>query len=123
MKKKLLVAAGTVSTGLGILGIFLPVLPTTPFLLLAAACFVRSSERLHYRLLHNRYLGWYILDYVEGRGMTKRHKAVTIAMLWLAIIATVLFTGLHISLRILLVVIALLVSTHIARLPTKPPGI
>ncbi|MDH4300313.1 MAG: YbaN family protein, partial [Dehalococcoidia bacterium] len=56
-KRRLLIGAGTLSTGLGIIGIFVPILPTTPFLLLAAACYMRSSERFYRWLINNRVFG------------------------------------------------------------------
>jgi uncharacterized membrane protein YbaN (DUF454 family) len=68
-KRRLLIVAGTLFTGLGIIGIFVPILPTTPFLLLAAACFMRSSERFYHWLINNRILGAYVRDYMEGKGI------------------------------------------------------
>jgi uncharacterized membrane protein YbaN (DUF454 family) len=82
LARALLVACGTLSVALGVLGMFLPVLPTTPFLLLAAACYARSSERCHRWLLHNRWFGRTIRDYREGRGVTLRHKVAALALLW-----------------------------------------
>ena len=83
LKKAALVAAGSVSLGLAVLGLFLPLLPTTPFLLLASACYVRSSERLHGWLMSNRVLGGYIRNFQERRGIPLRAKFVTVAVLWL----------------------------------------
>jgi len=73
---------GTVCVGLGILGVVLPLLPATPFLLLASACYVRGSERLNRRLLGNRYLGPYITNIKERRGMPLRAKVYTLLLLW-----------------------------------------
>jgi uncharacterized membrane protein YbaN (DUF454 family) len=67
----LLVIAGTLFVGLGIIGIFIPVLPTTPFLLLAAACYARSSRKFHEWLLNNRWFGDYIRNYLQGKGFPK----------------------------------------------------
>lgn len=85
LARALLVACGTLSVALGVLGMFLPLLPTTPFLLLAAVCYARGSERCHRWLLHNRWFGRYIRDYREGRGVTLRHKLAALALLWLTI--------------------------------------
>ena len=85
IRKTLLIICGFLFVGLGILGIFLPVLPTTVFFLLAAACFARSSPRFYHWLLHNRWFGSYIRNYREGRGLPMRHKVITVALLWLTI--------------------------------------
>lgn len=81
----LCVAAGTLFVGLGVVGMFLPVLPTTPFLLLAALCYARGSQRFYHWLLHNRWCGAYIRNYREGRGVTLRHKLVGLFFLWLTL--------------------------------------
>src|SRR4030043_1140306 len=84
-KRRLLIGAGTLSTGLGIIGIFFPILPATPFLLLAAACYMRSSERLHKWLISNRWFGEYIKNYQEGRGIPVKTKVLALSTLWIAI--------------------------------------
>jgi uncharacterized membrane protein YbaN (DUF454 family) len=73
----LLSSVGGICVGLGVLGIFVPLLPTTPFLLVAAACFVRSSDRLYQRLITHRTLGPYIRNYREHRAITRRARIVT----------------------------------------------
>jgi uncharacterized protein len=82
LTKVLLNIAGTVFVALGILGAFLPLLPATPFLLLASACYVRGSDRLYRWLMGSRYLGPYIKNFQEKKGMPVRAKVVTIAILW-----------------------------------------
>ena len=82
MIKWVLRGIGIVSVGLGVLGIFVPLLPTTPFLLLAAACFVRSSPRLYAWLIHHPWFGRYILYYREYRAIPLRIKVVALALLW-----------------------------------------
>ena len=77
---------GILFVGLGILGAILPLLPATPFLLLASACFVRGSDRLHDWLMQNRVLGTYIRNFKERRGMPVRAKVVTILILWASLL-------------------------------------
>ncbi|MCG8474934.1 MAG: YbaN family protein [Cytophagales bacterium] len=81
MKKALLISLGTVSLGLGLLGIIIPGLPTTPFLLLASFLYLRSSRKLYLRLIRHKYLGKYILEYERNKGLTRRQKVYIIAMI------------------------------------------
>ena len=76
---------GGIAVVLAILGVFLPLLPTTPFLLLASACFARGSTRLHNWLINNRLFGAYLRNYEQGRGIPLRGKVVALAMLWASI--------------------------------------
>ena len=101
--KILLNTIGTVCVGLGVLGIILPLLPATPFLLLASACYVRGSERLNRRLMENKYLGPYIINIKERRGMPLRAKVYTLLLLWPSILFSAYRLG---SLPLLLVLIA-----------------
>ena len=101
-------------TGLGIVGVFVPILPTTPFLLLAAACYMRSSERFYRWLLSNRVFGAYVRNYIEGRGMPVRIKVFTILLLWLAIGLSATFAVQSLAIRIILISIAVGVTVHIA---------
>lgn len=80
--KYLLVFFGSLALGLGVIGIFVPLLPTTPFLLLAAALYVRSSPRLYAWLLANRYLGRYIRNFRENRAIPLRAKIVALTLMW-----------------------------------------
>ena len=114
----LLIIAGTVCVGLGILGIFLPVLPTTPFLLLAAVCYARSSQRLYHWLLNNRWFGRYISNYLQGKGIPLKLKIWTICLLWIAILSSIIFAVELLAVRILLAVIAVGVTTHLLMVPT-----
>jgi uncharacterized membrane protein YbaN (DUF454 family)/ubiquinone/menaquinone biosynthesis C-methylase UbiE len=116
--KRLLIAAGTTSTAIGILGIFVPILPTTPFLLLAAACYMRSSERFYRRLLNNRIFGAYIRNYIEDKGMSLRAKLFTISLLWATIGTTIGIGTQNLAIRILLAVVASGVTVHIVIIKT-----
>ena len=118
-KNHILILAGTFFVILGFLGIFLPVLPTTPFLLLAAACYFRSSDRFYRWLINNRILGAYIRNYFEGRGMSRKSKVITLVLLWITIGLTIIFGIQNIVIRIILVAIALGVTIHISRLKTR----
>jgi uncharacterized protein len=80
-----LLAIGWLSVVLGVIGIFLPVLPTTPFLLLAAACFMRSSKRFYLWLVNHPQLGPWIVDYLEGQGIPLKGKVYAIGLMWLSI--------------------------------------
>ncbi|MDE7069721.1 MAG: YbaN family protein [Alistipes sp.] len=79
------IAAGSLALTLGIVGIFVPLLPTTPFLLLAAALYLRSSPRLYDWLLNQKYLGTYIRNFREHRAIPLRAKIVSVGLVWLTI--------------------------------------
>lgn len=118
LTKGILIGIGVLCVGIGILGIFLPVLPTTPFLLLAAASFIRSSDRFYHRLINNRYLGAYIRNYREKRGMTLKLKLFSITLLWLTILYSAFFAVDTLWISIVLLAIAVTVTTHILMLRT-----
>ena len=80
--KILLNIAGTLALVLAILGIFLPLLPTTPFLLLASACYLRGSERMHGWLMNHRILGPYLSDLQAGKGIPLRGKIIALTLMW-----------------------------------------
>ena len=116
--RTLLIVAGTLSVAMGVIGMFVPLLPTTPFLLLAAAAYARSSDRFHRWLLTNRFCGDYIRNYREGRGLALRQKVLTIALLWLAIgVSAIVFIE-QWWIRFLLFGIAVGVTIHLVRVPT-----
>ena len=117
MIRGIMVLVGTISVGLGILGIFLPVLPTTPFLLLAAACYARSSSRFYQWLLTNRWAGEYIRNYRERRGMPVAAKIGLIALLWLTLGISVGMVD-HQGMHVLLALVALGVPVLVLSVPT-----
>ncbi len=82
MKNLLLRIAGVLSIALGILGIILPILPTTPFILLAASCFAASSPGLYAWLIRNKHLGPFVQNYRQGCGVPKKRKREAILFLW-----------------------------------------
>ena len=114
LRRKLLIIAGTLFVAIGILGIFIPILPTTPFLLLAAACYIRSSKRFYHWLIYNSLFGAYIRNYIEGRGMPLKVKIFTISLLWITIGTSVFLGTQNLFVRILLVLIAIGVTLHIS---------
>ncbi|WP_236201720.1 YbaN family protein [Pseudomonas pseudonitroreducens] len=81
-----LLGVGWLSVALGVIGIFLPVLPTTPFLLLAAACFMRSSQRFYDWLVSHPKLGPWIRDYLDGEGIPLKGKVYAIGLMWCSIL-------------------------------------
>jgi len=116
--RHLIAFLGIVSLILGIVGIILPVLPTTPFLLLSAFCFGKSSERLHSWLLNHRWFGETIRNYQDGLGLRRIVKIRAIALVWISISASATFGADIIYVRILLFIIAISVSIYLLKLPT-----
>jgi len=116
--KKLLVVIGFASLFLGIIGIAVPLLPTTPFLLLSAACFLRGSDRLYQWLMNNRLFGSYIRNYQEHKAIPLKAKILAISLLWITILYSIIFILESVYIRILLVVIAVAVTLHILHFKT-----
>lgn len=116
----MLVGAGMICVGLGALGILLPGLPTTPFLLLAAYFFARSSERFHSWLLNHRWFGSYVRNFEEGRGMTRPAKGTTLLFMWLSFGVTIIFFVPFTAAQFAMFLLALAVTIYILRLPTPP---
>lgn len=107
---------GWLSVSLGVLGIFLPLLPTTPFMLLAAGCFARSSERFYCWITsHHRY-GPMIADYLAGKGLPMRAKYLAISLLWLSILFGVFWVD-FVWAKLAMLLTAVGVTTYLWRLP------
>lgn len=121
LKRILLIISGTLCVILGVFGIFLPVLPTTPFLLLAAMCYARSSERFYQGLMNSPWFGKYIKNYREGKGIPLRQKVVTIFLLWLTIGHVVGFVVSLWWLKVVLLGIATGVTIFLIRIKTRRP--
>lgn len=113
-----LLVLGTLFLATGTVGIFLPLLPTTPFFLLAAACYARSSKRFYHWLLYNRLFGSYIRNYREGKGIALRIKVLTLMLLWGTIIYSAFFIVDALYWQIILLVIAVGVTLHILKTKT-----
>lgn len=111
-----LLVAGSLCLAVGLVGVAVPVLPTTPFLILAAICYARSSDRCYCWLMTNRVFGRYLDDYVHGRGVPWRVRIGTLVLLWGVITATAILWVHALWLRILLFFIAAAVTTHLVML-------
>ena len=118
LKKKIYIAVGFLALGLGIVGAFLPVMPTVPFLLVALFCFERSSKKYHDMILNNKYFGKVLRDYYEGRGLTTSVKIKAVLFLSCGMGFSV-YRVHNLYLRIMLVLIWAGVALHIILLKTK----
>ncbi len=116
--RAVLIVLGTLFLATGTVGIFLPLLPTTPFFLLAVACYARSSRRFYDWMLNNRVFGSYIRNYHEGKGIPLKLKVLTLALLWGTITYSAFFVVDALSLRIILLLIAIGVTIHILKTRT-----
>lgn len=113
MRTILFKIAGYSAVALGFAGIFLPVLPTTPFLLLAVWCFSRSAPRLNRWLMGNRFFGSYLRDYRSGRGIPVSVKFAIVVMLWSTISFSAIVLTDRVWVKILLFGVSLFVSIHV----------
>ena len=104
---------------IGVIGIFLPVLPTTIFLILASACFVKGSPRANEWLRNNKILGAYLKNYQDKSGLTVKAKVLNIAFLWLMISVSALLLTEEFYIRLLLLAIAIGVTIHLLMVKTK----
>lgn len=116
MRKILLIAAGLLSVLLGLIGVVLPGLPTTPFLLLAAACFAKSSPRLHRRLLENKLLGPLIKNWEETRSIPKRAKTIAFVMIAMVAVHSVWMLD-TLAYKVLLLMVLIFPVVFLWRLP------
>ncbi len=119
IKKYVLIIIGTVSLILGIVGAFVPVLPTTPLILLASFCYFRSSKRLYEWLTNHKVFGKYIRDYVIYKAVKKSAKITAITLLWFSLGLTIYLMH-NIYIKFLLFVIGSAVTIHLIRLKVLP---
>lgn len=111
--------SGFLLVAIGVIGIFLPLLPTTIFLILASVCFLKSSPRANEWLRNHKILGAYIDNYQTKSGLTFKSKLINITILWISIsVSAILFTE-ELYIRILLLVIAAGVTIHLLMIKTK----
>lgn len=122
-RKNILKGLGIMFLVIGITGIILPLLPTTPFLLLATACFAKSSPTLHDRLINNRVFGKYIRNYQENKGIPLRVKITSLFFLWLSVGFTLYFILENNYVRTVVIAILIGITVHILRMKTlKEPA-
>ncbi|WP_372861149.1 YbaN family protein [Spongiibacter sp.] len=112
-----LIAVGWLSFALGMIGLLLPVVPTSPFLILSAACFLRSSPRFYHWLTQHPWFGRYIRYYMEGRGIPTKIKVLILLLLWIMILSSALLIVRIPWVTATLCSIAALVSIYILRQP------
>lgn len=113
-----LVVLGWISVVLGVVALAIPVVPTTPFLLLGAACFARSSPRFYHWLLSHRYFGPPIRNYRDKGGMTRPQKAIALALFWPSILGSAAFAPVRPLARLTLVVCAVGVTAYLLSIKT-----
>ncbi len=121
MIKILFNIAGTVALTLAVIGIFLPLLPTTPFLLLASACYVRGSDRLHRWLMRNKLLGPYLACLHNGSGIPLRAKIIALIFLWTSLAVSAWFVP-YFWVRLFLLVPGVGVTIYLLRTKTLAPA-
>jgi uncharacterized protein len=122
MYKGLLTFTGVISLGVGVIGIFLPILPTTPFLLLSASCFCRSSPRLHQWLLSHPWFGSYIKNYKELRAIPLKAKILALTAFWSGMGCTMIFIRDRKIIVAILLLVGIAVSGYILKLRTLTSG-
>jgi len=117
LKKYIFIILGSLFLTLGIIGIFLPVLPTTPFLLLTSFFYLKSSKKLHNWLINHKVFGEYIYNYITYKGVKKKDKIKSLILLYLTLsISFYLVDIIHV--RIFLILVAIGVTIHILKLKT-----
>ena len=122
LRNYILTLIGFISLALGIIGIILPVLPTTPFILLSAWCFYHGSERFHDWIINHDYFGPIIEEYGDGEGMSKESKAKAIGMTWTAVLLTAVFILDSVFMRAIIIVVAVIGTIFLLRIKTRKKG-
>lgn len=120
VKKIIFLILGLILTFIGLIGIFIPVLPTTPLLLLASYCFVRSSEKLYGWLINHRVFGKYIHDYSKYRAVDKKSKALAIVLIWVSMMISIYLIS-KTPVRIVLIITGLAITYFITTIKTLTP--
>ncbi|MBY6225221.1 YbaN family protein [Ferrimonas balearica] len=119
--KYLLIGLGCLAVAAATIGVFMPLIPTVPFLLLATFCFSRSSARMQVWLYNNRLLGPYLRNYLERKGLTKRQLISSLVSMWVGMSIAILIAPV-VAVKWGLVVIGVAVSIHLIRMKRLLPG-
>ena len=114
--------SGFLQVAIGVIGIFLPLLPTTIFLILASICFLKSSPKANDWLRNHKILGGYIDNYQNKTGLTRNSKIINIVTLWTSISLSAFLLTNELYIRIILLAIAIGVTTHLLMIKTKQPN-
>ena len=117
----MLIGIGWISIAGGVAGIFLPLVPTVPFLLLAAVCFSRSSNRFHTWLVEHDHLGPLVRDYLAGGGMPAKAKKMAIGMIWISFPLSAFLFSHAVWIQVLLMTLAACITLYLLSLPTCRP--
>ena len=112
------ITIGSTALVLGAVGLFLPLLPTTPFWLLTAWCYLHSSPELYKRAMENPHFSRYIREYMEERALSMRTKVTALSTMWISITLTSIFLTDNTWVRISLLLISICVTIHLLRFPT-----
>ncbi|PKM54173.1 MAG: DUF454 domain-containing protein [Firmicutes bacterium HGW-Firmicutes-5] len=121
-KKYFLLTIGTISLFLGVLGIFLPLLPTTPFLLLASYCYLRNSKKMYGWIMNHKTFGIYIHNYIEYKAIKKRTRISALIFLWGSLGFSIYLAPIF-YVKIMLVFIGTAVTLHLCLLKTLPQDV
>ncbi|NOR44001.1 MAG: DUF454 family protein [Candidatus Delongbacteria bacterium] len=113
-----MIFAGFTSLSIGVIGIFVPLLPTTPFVLLSATCFLKSSKSLYNWITNHKLFGDYIKYYLKFRAVSLRSKIISNIFLWVVILISAIFYTKLIWIRILLITLATCVTIHLVKMKT-----
>ena len=111
--KYILIVLGSLSLVLGVIGIFLPLIPTTPLLLLSAALYIRSSEKLYLWLINQKHLGAYIRNFRENKAIPLRAKIISVSMVWITLIYCTITISEQIWVKSLFIILAIGITWHI----------
>jgi uncharacterized protein len=114
----LLISLGSLFVVLGLIGLLLPVVPTTPFLMAAGLCFIKSSNRFYQKLIHTQYFGPHIQRYVENKEMSLKFKISSLVFMWIPTFITMIFIVDHWVIRLFSLAFAMTITIHILSLKT-----